>query len=607
MDRPIVYTLEGLRSTDVLTGWRSSLIGLAKLSEAVFGTSTVLDGLGCAPGTGLNVSIAPGMVYQTAVVDASTYGSLGADSHTILKQGLLLDAATLACPAPGAAGQSINYLIQVQLQETDGGSTTPPFYNSANPSVRLYPTVNTLRQDLCVVQVKAGTAATTGSQVTPPPDAGWVGAWVVTVANGQSSISSGNISAYSGAPFIGARLRDLLMLMTVQTDTGAANALVINPQPALSAYTNGLQLTVLAANTNTGASTINVSGLGAKAIVQTSGAALAPRQIVAGAILELAYNGTNFVLGNAPAVLDGSAFATAAGTANALTATIASPFSAYVTGQRVSIKATSANTSSATINLNSLGAKSIVRAGGAALVANDILNGSILDLIYDGTSFVLLNPGKAIDGWSYVVAGGSANALTATTSAPLPAYVAGVALDVLATVANTGAATINLNGLGAKSIVNYDGSALVAGEISVGMVLRLVYNGTNFVFQNAPFGPTPPVGSSDGRFATMAALAAGIAAVANYRYIAATTAIPLASASFYAVDTSGGSVTAPLPTSPNLGDVIVFVDVAKVWSTNPFILGRNGKTIMGLSEDLTCNIANLQFAIWWNGTTWVLF
>jgi hypothetical protein len=52
------------------------------------------------------------------------------------------------------------------------------------------------------VQVKAGTAATTGSQVTPTPDAGYIGLWVVTVANGQTTITSGNISLYPGAPLV---------------------------------------------------------------------------------------------------------------------------------------------------------------------------------------------------------------------------------------------------------------------------------------------------------------------------------------------------------------------------------------------------------------------
>jgi hypothetical protein len=45
------------------------------------------------------------------------------------------------------------------------------------------------------VQAKAGIAAATGSQVTPVVDAGYVALAVVTVANGQTTISAGNISA----------------------------------------------------------------------------------------------------------------------------------------------------------------------------------------------------------------------------------------------------------------------------------------------------------------------------------------------------------------------------------------------------------------------------
>jgi hypothetical protein len=51
-----------------------------------------------------------------------------------------------------------------------------------------------------------GTAATTGSQTTPAPSTGYVGLWVVTLTNGQTSITAANIAAYPGAPFIPAKL-----------------------------------------------------------------------------------------------------------------------------------------------------------------------------------------------------------------------------------------------------------------------------------------------------------------------------------------------------------------------------------------------------------------
>ena len=55
-------------------------------------------------------------------------------------------------------------------------------------------TQNTVRKGAVVVQVKAGASATTGSQVTPAPDSGYVGLYVITVANAQTTITSSNIA-----------------------------------------------------------------------------------------------------------------------------------------------------------------------------------------------------------------------------------------------------------------------------------------------------------------------------------------------------------------------------------------------------------------------------
>jgi len=48
------------------------------------------------------------------------------------------------------------------------------------------------------------------------------------------------------------------------------------------------------------------------------------------------------------------------------------------------------------------------------------------------------------------------------------------------TNANTGAATININGLGAKAIKKSASSALISGDIIAGQIIKLVYDGTNF-------------------------------------------------------------------------------------------------------------------------------
>lgn len=69
----------------------------------------------------------------------------------------------------------------------------------------------------------------------------------------------------------------------------------------------------------------------------------------------------------------------------------------------------------------------------------------------------------------------------AVTLSPAPtAYAAGNAYCVLFTNGNTGPATLNVNGLGAKTIVKNTATALASGDIPAGRVMALVYDGTNF-------------------------------------------------------------------------------------------------------------------------------
>ena len=80
---------------------------------------------------------------------------------------------------------------------------------------------------------------------------------------------------------------------------------------------------------------------------------------------------------------------------------------------------------------------------------------------------------------SGVVASGT-NTYTATYS-PTITYTDGLKLVVRFTNANTTAATININSLGAKSIVKGVSTALVSGDIPAFTTLLLAYDGTNFV------------------------------------------------------------------------------------------------------------------------------
>jgi len=214
MNRHLVYPGQIPLETDLLNVAKDAYVGQAKLAEAMVGSTPVLAGFAVTPTSpaSLTVQIAPGQIYLPQELDPSDYSSLGEDTSTVIKQGLALTAQTPALgtfAAPGTAGQSINYLIQVGYQSSDTGPTVLPYYNSSSPTLAWSGPDNsgssqaTVRADQAMVTVLAGAAATTGSQITPTPGAGCVGAYVVTVANGQASITSGNISVYSNTSFIG--------------------------------------------------------------------------------------------------------------------------------------------------------------------------------------------------------------------------------------------------------------------------------------------------------------------------------------------------------------------------------------------------------------------
>ena len=55
----------------------------------------------------------------------------------------------------------------------------------------------------------------------------------------------------------------------------------------------------------------------------------------------------------------------------------------------------------------------------------------------------------------------------------------------------------------------------------------------------------------------------------------------------YFVNTSGGAVTATLPSSPAAGSIVAFKDYAQTFTTNNLTIGRNGEPIEGTAADIT--------------------
>lgn len=82
---------------------------------------------------------------------------------------------------------------------------------------------------------------------------------------------------------------------------------------------------------------------------------------------------------------------------------------------------------------------------------------------------------------TYVNDTGAADAYVVTLSPAPSAYVAGLLVNAKMSATNTGACTLNVNGLGARSIKLPDGSNPLAGNIIAGGLTDLRYDGTNFI------------------------------------------------------------------------------------------------------------------------------
>lgn len=87
-------------------------------------------------------------------------------------------------------------------------------------------------------------------------------------------------------------------ILVTGTDGGAANAYTLTPATALTAYSTKMLAVFVPNANNTGAATLNISGLGAKPILSVSGVALTSGDLTAGRYYTVFYDGANFRLDN---------------------------------------------------------------------------------------------------------------------------------------------------------------------------------------------------------------------------------------------------------------------------------------------------------------------
>lgn len=222
MFRQIIYTGEQLRGYDFAQAETHAMIAICNAVQAMLGQNTAVAWGMTASGTGANlvVSLTRGGIFEVAPIDATTAGLLVQNTNPILQQGAI-EASTVTLSTSGISGGQSRYtLIQAQFNQSDGipasdpTSGNLPFYNSANPSSPIFASANTQRQGIVTIGLKNGTAAATGTEVPPNPDTGWVPLYLIDLAFGQTTVSTGQIltagpsvginvpSNYQYAPFL---------------------------------------------------------------------------------------------------------------------------------------------------------------------------------------------------------------------------------------------------------------------------------------------------------------------------------------------------------------------------------------------------------------------
>lgn len=116
-----------------------------------------------------------------------------------------------------------------------------------------------------------------------------------------------------------------------------------------------------------------------------------------------------------------------AGSSDTYACSVTPAIASYITGQIVWVKAATANTGAATVNVNALGAKTIKKVAGGVttdLATNDVRAGQWLALIYDGTNFQLMSASGLADansGGTVTEVTGTANQINVATGTATPA------------------------------------------------------------------------------------------------------------------------------------------------------------------------------------------
>jgi hypothetical protein len=352
------------------------------------------------------------------------------------------------------------------------------------------------------------------SNITPAPGA---------ISQNGTPISANNLNAVADEV--------IFKLPDTSTSTTTYTTAITN----FITYYAGLTVLFRAVNTNTGASTLNINGVGAIPIrkVDNNGniVELESNDIIKNKYNTMTYDGTQFIINNpssqmAEVVSDIQAlqnsqvsdetllnlvknqtpkFAVTSGSNNSYAATITNVVN-YTSGLTIYLSPNFANTGLCTLNINNLGTIPI-KYKNSNISAGILQPGNLYTLVYDGADFELqpsatnvttpndvqniisTSPGQILNALnnvksqtSKVVNTNGSNNDYGCNIDYVSNYVTGLTVYMVPNFTNTGACTLNINGMGASPI-KYNGSDLPNGMLKSGNLYTLIYKNSYFELQ----------------------------------------------------------------------------------------------------------------------------
>jgi hypothetical protein len=396
------------------------------LTPGAPGNFTVAHGLPAAPAFALIQMDSGGEIwFQTARYDAMNLYLTASDAGIVGKAQCWLLAASAEVPFTSSIGNfSVAHglgatPVLVQIQKTAGGGVWFQSTAADATNVNLVGDVAGITGFLEVWKILPIPVASNYSRVALAPST----PLNFSVAHGLGAVpflaeitmTSGGAMWFQPARYDGT---NLLLTPSDAGVTGYADVWAAAPSSAVisipvTAAQGGTGLTTLPAHAvllGEGTSPVGSAAPGAAGQVLTSNGAsadptfqAAPAGAVSsvfgrtGAVVAVSGDYTAAQVTNAAdqASIQNESYSYGAdsGSTNAYAITLSPAPGSYTAGQNFIVKAASTNTGSATLNVNSLGAKTIKKLDGATnLASGDIVSGQIFVVEYDGTNFQLVSP-----------------------------------------------------------------------------------------------------------------------------------------------------------------------------------------------------------------------